>query len=1255
MTELNSVLEYFINHEIEERLNHIELNSKNYINIKKSDLTNVDFIELRIKNKKISLLNAIIGNIKFNDVKVLEKLREVLKDINDGNAKMEDFVFHDLVQKNDYRFKDNYDLDANKINQIVTDNQVIILYPIIAKGNRKIPFISFSVEVIEGDLVVNSYNVQIDALRTIIANTLDIDMSEVDTYMEDFHAFYELISCIENKNIENIVELIETEIVGKFKNSFSKLCNFKNFGNWAVTEEIILTVESFGDMCFPPYQDEIEEVKYHMSKDSSELIKKYLFGNENQIESEDIQLCMHNGSYTSDYAINEKQAKVLAAYREADLLAVNGPPGTGKTTILKEIISDNFVRKTNELIKIWDKPWTEVGKENQKIYCSPLKGKCSYSMVIASGNNNAVDNIGTLLQEIPFFTQILDKEDENNIKGIFCARLGKFDNMKSFQSQILMPLITYLRKDDIYDEAVSLIHINKYQSIQHELEVLNEFITAYITKRKEVIQEIDTLNLFAINWNREDVETKQTEIIEEQDLLMKDKHNNEAIVISYKEKEKKRNEEILQKSANIQQYSRDLNNKQNIITKIESNLSKGFLGKFKASRLEKKHGNLEMLISELNHLEQDLEILKEVNEENRVENNKLKEERMRIEADIDIKELKLKTLVEQKNIIEKFYLLLSDFQQLQELGLTDLSWNASIDKLFNHMYITSKRNDLFKLSLSITEDYICKYREEMVFNLRKVYPDKWLQPFYKPTYRYDEGYTECLKGLWESMFLCFPVMTTTLFSFDRKKFPIIKEIFDTLLLDEAGQSAIHTAVTPLYRFRKAVIVGDVFQLEPIHKHNNLVIETSSIDEVYRPLLDINENSVQHAADRGSFAFDKLNGEHVGIVLNEHRRCEESIIAFSNENVYDNSLIMTKKDTEKKLLGSNFSMLDVRGRKSDKNTNEAELIMCEKVIEKLISLHGEEYQKEIGIITPYKNQAKELEKRFPNIESGTIHVFQGKEKEVIILSLVVDDTCKFSGVNFIGNKPNFMNVAFSRAKKQLILIGNYDTCVNANNYLSKAMQALIKHGTLYSLYEAIAFEKQTIKDIYMAQFLELFAEKSNKNQNELQQIIQNYSKEGIVLGAANHHQMLLRILPKVTKSLVIVSPWIRAGVVNKELIENFNDLCITDKNVQICFGYHKTDYTLSYIEDIVKRDNYGKGTDRDIEAITNLYKLLKDKLTYAPPIHSKIVIIDNEIMILGSHNWLSNGGKYKYAKEESSCVMYNKDAIDHILRRFFYTI
>ena len=656
-----------------------------------------------------------------------------------------------------------------------------------------------------------------------------------------------------------------------------------------------------------------------------------------------------------------------------------------------------------------------------------------------------------------------------------------------------------------------------------------------------------------------------------------------------------------------------------------------------------KYGNEDEIYSEIKRLTKSINLLEKEYELKNDECTKLENNCEQLKEIIDNKEKIFNNMNKLNEVIEAFSSLQNKYL------LEEVSWNSSTYKFMNNKNIVVNRNKLFKLSLRINELYVEKYRKDIAYNLNQVFVNnKWFYRFYQRDYRYNEKYQSYLKAMWETMFLCFPVVTTTLYSLDKVKFPMIPEIFDTILIDEAGQAALHTAIGPLLRFRRALIVGDNFQLEPIHKNRNQPMNNSKIDDKYKDIIDVQKNSIQHCADRGSDFYDKLGDDKVGIVLTEHRRCERSIVKFSNDYVYQKTLIIKENDKQKDFLGSNICMIDVRGIQKG-NVNESELEVCGKIIDGLVNIYGKNVKKNIGIITPFKNQANLLKVKFPDIESGTVHVFQGKEKEIIIMSLVVDGYHK-GGITFIGNSPNNLNVAFTRAKKQLIVVGNYEVCYKTNNYLNKAITVIRDFGTIYSMYES-DINSKTIDPKYWKQFLSLLIYKNNRN-SKLDEIIENYTTNGVIDGPKQHYEFLKCLLSNVEHSLSIISPWIRSSIVNDDFINKVKEIVNNDKVINICFGYHKRkNNSLQDIKRIVTTDNFGTKLDEDIYAISELYKILKDNLQYKAPIHTKALIIDNKIMTIGSHNWLSNSGGHKASKDELSYVIDDQGAIQYVMEKY----
>ena len=133
-----------------------------------------------------------------------------------------------------------------------------------------------------------------------------------------------------------------------------------------------------------------------------------------------------------------------------------------------------------------------------------------------------------------------------------------------------------------------------------------------------------------------------------------------------------------------------------------------------------------------------------------------------------------------------------------------------------------------------------------------------------------------------------------------------------------------------------------------------------------------------------------------MILNEHRRCEPAIMAFSNELVYEHVLEIIGEDNHNKLFGSNLVAFDIRGLKAAQHYNRAEIQACKEIIRLFVEKYGEEVKQDIGIITPFSKQASMLRKEIQDVERGTVHVFQGAEKKYILCSCVVDEADKRPG-------------------------------------------------------------------------------------------------------------------------------------------------------------------------------------------------------------------------------------------------------------------
>jgi rRNA-processing protein FCF1 len=265
----------------------------------------------------------------------------------------------------------------------------------------------------------------------------------------------------------------------------------------------------------------------------------------------------------------------------------------------------------------------------------------------------------------------------------------------------------------------------------------------------------------------------------------------------------------------------------------------------------------------------------------------------------------------------------------------------------------------------------------------------------------------------------------------KSAYPLKSELFDIVIIDEASQCDVASALPLIYRAKQVVVIGDPMQL----KHITSV--TVPEERVIKNHLTLDENPFIRYAEYSlwDYCHDLIttaNANNTQVVLDSHYRCHPQIIGYSNEMFYQRRLGTTlqvcTKDTNNELQYKGIIWVDVIGSQKSEtcNINEAE-------VDKAISLAKEiAYQcpnVSIGIISPFKQQAEEINTRIPDeirerVVSDTVNKFQGDERDVIIFSTVVTDNSPSRKIRWIDRTvPNIVNVAVTRARTTLYIVGN----------------------------------------------------------------------------------------------------------------------------------------------------------------------------------------------------------------------------------------
>jgi AAA domain len=296
---------------------------------------------------------------------------------------------------------------------------------------------------------------------------------------------------------------------------------------------------------------------------------------------------------------------------------------------------------------------------------------------------------------------------------------------------------------------------------------------------------------------------------------------------------------------------------------------------------------------------------------------------------------------------------------------------------------------------------------------------------------------EATLAAWQTFFLLVPVVSTTFASFDRLFGGLGRESVGWLFVDEAGQAPPQYAVGALWRARRAVIVGDPLQLKPVVTlpwgGQRALLREFDAGEQWAP----SRTSVQQVADRLAAYGTALPGPAtaepvwVGTPLRVHRRCERPMFDICNQIAYDG--LMVYGTPERGAFHGRDTWYDISSTQSESHWVPAEGEALQTMLSRLRDAGIRADQ--IRVISPFRlvatKSAGMYEAVFPDVSAdqsrqwvGTVHTMQGKEADVVILILGGDPT-RPGARRFATAEPNLLNVAVSRARRRLYVIGSRD--------------------------------------------------------------------------------------------------------------------------------------------------------------------------------------------------------------------------------------
>ncbi|WP_298165310.1 AAA domain-containing protein [Novosphingobium sp.] len=296
----------------------------------------------------------------------------------------------------------------------------------------------------------------------------------------------------------------------------------------------------------------------------------------------------------------------------------------------------------------------------------------------------------------------------------------------------------------------------------------------------------------------------------------------------------------------------------------------------------------------------------------------------------------------------------------------------------------------------------------------------------------------------------------------RGRIPLEPGIFDVVVFDEASQCDIASALPLLYRAKSVVIIGDPKQLSHISGLQRG--QDQALLEKYDLLDGFPHWAYSHQSLFGLGATQVAGAGVVSLV--DHHRSHSDIISFSNKEFYEERLrVATRYDDLKSpnRAEPGIRWVDVRGLASRPaaggavNTIEAKAVV--EVMRDLVLKNG--YRGSLGVVTPFRAQANMITQLVNQDKAllaelvtrgflaDTVHKFQGDERDVMLFSPVVAGGLPAGAQGFLRSNGNLFNVAITRARAQLIVVGDRAACSSCDiGYLARfaSYAASLEHAT-----------------------------------------------------------------------------------------------------------------------------------------------------------------------------------------------------------------
>ncbi|MFP4186708.1 MAG: AAA domain-containing protein [Acholeplasmataceae bacterium] len=377
------------------------------------------------------------------------------------------------------------------------------------------------------------------------------------------------------------------------------------------------------------------------------------------------------------------------------------------------------------------------------------------------------------------------------------------------------------------------------------------------------------------------------------------------------------------------------------------------------------------------------------------------EKKLDLEEEIDV----LKAM--QESLDGEFNLSLR-IASLLESKLTEYKRIERITDEDVHAHVVKAEKTFFKWAFFTSIKHLKRLNEPKYEQLRAIIDHGHTEERLRLFNRYVRD-----KERFKELLRIFPIVMTTNQSAYRLGDP--DPLFDLVIIDEASQCSTGYALLPIMRGKRLLLVGDQSQLRPVitlaRENNRKLIRKYGIPKAY----DYSENSILRV-------MQQVDNVSNSILLRYHYRSHPDIINFSNKKYYQNQLkVPAARDLGRKALRHIDVDQRTTTRPNERNISEQEAMsIFEDIKARKLT--------DVGVITPFRNQASLLKRiaermGLDNVSVGTVHTFQGDEKDHIYLTPAITRHSSPKTFDWLKNNEELINVATTRAKKEFVLVAD----------------------------------------------------------------------------------------------------------------------------------------------------------------------------------------------------------------------------------------